>query len=77
VEQLSFLGLTLLLALALLASGKQFPGTIQQLPLPLADLDGINGVISGDLLGRLATTDRLQGDCGFEFGSVGAALNHQ
>jgi len=33
-------------------------------------------VISGDLLDRLATTDRLQGDSGLEFGTVGAALAH-
>ena len=41
LEQLSVLGLTLLLVLALLASRKQLTGTIQQLLLPLADLDGV------------------------------------
>jgi hypothetical protein len=35
---------------------------MQQLPLPLAHLDGVNGVISCDLLDGLATADRLHGD---------------
>ena len=50
---------------------------IQQLPLPLAHLDGMDGVISGDLLDRLAATDRLHGDPGLELGAVGAALAHR
>ncbi len=33
-------------------------------------------MISGDLLDRLATTDRLHGDPGLEFGTMGAALAH-
>ena len=47
LEQLSFLGLALLLGRALLASRKQFTGTIQQLPLPLAHLDRMDGVVGG------------------------------
>ena len=77
LEQLSFLSLALLLDLALLASRKQLTGTIQQLRLPLADLNGMNGVISIDLLDRLEATDRLHGDSGLEFGTVGAALAHE
>jgi len=76
LEQLSLLGLTLLLVLALLAAGEQLAGAIQKLPLPLADLDGVDGVISGDLLDRLAATDRLHGDLGLELGAMGAALAH-
>jgi hypothetical protein len=74
LEQLSLLGLALAAVLALLATGEQLTGAIQELPLQLAHLDGMDGVISGDLLDRLATTDRLHGDSGFEFGTVGAAL---
>jgi hypothetical protein len=33
-------------------------------------------VVSGDLLDRLAATDRLHGDPGLELGTVGAALAH-
>ena len=73
LEQLSFFSLALLLDLALLASRKQLTGTIQQLPLPLADLNGMNGVISIDLLDRLEATDPLHGDKGLEFGTVSAA----
>ncbi len=61
LEQLSFLDLPLVLILALLAAGQQLTGAIQKLPLPLAHLDGMDGVISGDLLDRLAATDRLHG----------------
>jgi hypothetical protein len=61
---------------ALLATGEQLTGAIQELPLPLAHLDGMDSVISGDLLDRLATTDRLHGDPGLELGAVGAALAH-
>ena len=77
LEQLCFLGLPLLLVLALLAAGEQLAGTIQQLPLPLAHLDGVDGVIGGDLLNRLAATDRLHGDPGLELGAVGSALAHR
>lgn len=77
LEQLSFLGLALLLVLALLASRKQLTGTVQQLLLPLTHLNRVDGVIGGDLLDRLAATDRLHGDSGLEFGTVGAALAHE
>ncbi len=33
-------------------------------------------MISGDLLGRHAATDRVHGDPGLELGTVGAALAH-
>jgi hypothetical protein len=33
-------------------------------------------VVCGDLLDRLAATDRLHGDPGLELGTVGAALTH-
>ena len=77
LEQLSFLGLALLLVLALLASRKQLTGTIQQLLLPLAYLDGVDRVISSDLLDCLAATDRLHGDSSLEFRTVSAALAHE
>ena len=76
LEQLSLLGLNLFLVLALLAAGEQLTGAIQQLSPPLTHLDGMDGVISGDLLDRLATTDRLHGDPGLELGTMGAALAH-
>jgi hypothetical protein len=34
----------------------------------------MDGVISGDLLDRFSATDRLHGDSGLLFGTVGAAL---
>ena len=37
----------------------------------------MNGVISSDLLDRLAATDRLHGDPGLEFGAVSAAFAHR
>lgn len=77
LEQFSFLGLALLLLLARLASRKQLTGTIQKLLLPLTHLNRVDGVIGGDLLDRLAATDRLHGDSGLEFGTVGAALAHE
>ena len=61
---------------ALLAPGEQLAGTVQQLALPLAHLDRVDGVVSRDLLDRLAATDRLNGDPGLELGGVGAALAH-
>lgn len=61
----------------LLAAGEQLAGAIQKLPLPLAHLNRVNGVVSGDLLDRFATTDRLHGDSGLEFRTVGAALTHR
>ena len=77
LEQLSFLGLALLLVLALLASRQQLTGIVQQILLPLTHLNRVDGVICGDLLDRLAATDRLHGDSGLEFGTVGAALAHE
>ena len=77
MEQLSFLRLALLLVLALLASRKQLTGAVQQLLLLLTHLNRVEGVIGGDLLDRLAATDRLHGDSGLEFGTVGAALAHE
>ena len=35
---------------------------------------GIDSMVSGDLLDRLAATDRLHGDPGLELGTVSAAL---
>ena len=64
------------LLFGLLATGEQLTGAIQELPLPLAYLDGGYGVISGDLLDRLATTDRLHGDPGLELRAVGVSLAH-
>ena len=75
-EQLSLLDLNLFLVLALAAPCEQLTGTIQQLPLSLAHLDGMDGVISGDLLDPLAATDRLHGDPGLVLRAVGAALAH-
>jgi len=76
LEQLCLLGLALLLVLGVLAPCEQLAGFVQQLALPLAHLDGVDGVVGGDLLDRLAATDRLHGDPGLELGAVGAALGH-
>ena len=54
LEQLCLLGLPFLFALALLAPGEQVAGAVQQLPLPLAHLDRVDGVVGGNLLDRLA-----------------------
>ena len=77
LEQLSFLGLALLLVPALVASRIQLTGTLQQLLLLLTHLNRVDGVIGGDSLDRLAITVRLHGDSGLEFGTVGAALAHE
>jgi len=76
LEQLGLLGLPFLLALALLAPGEQLAGAIEELPFPLAHLNRVDGVIGGDLLDRLAATDRLHGDPGLELRAVGAAFAH-
>jgi len=76
LEQLSFLCLYLLFVLALADLCGLLACAIQQLPLPLVHLDGMYGVISSDLLGGLATTDRLHGDPRLELGTVGAVLPH-
>ena len=49
---------------------------VYRLSLLLPHLDLVDGVISGDFLDRLATTDRLHGDSGLELRAVGAALAH-
>ena len=49
---------------------------LEQRYASLAHLDRVDGVVSGDLLDRLAATDRLHGDSGLELGTVGAALTH-
>ena len=54
LEQLSFLGLALGAVFSILARGEQLIGAIQELAFSLAFL---NGVISGNLLDRLATTN--------------------
>ena len=77
LEQLSLLGLALLLVLALLTPGEQIAGAIEQLPLPLAHLNRVVGMIGGDLLDRLAATDRLHGDPGIELGAMDAACAHR
>ncbi len=77
LEQLSLLGLSVLVVLTLLAPGEQLTGAIEELPLPLAYLDRVNGVVSGNLLKRLAATDRLHGDPGLELRAVCAALTHR
>ena len=46
LEQLSLLDLALAGVLALFASGEQLAGAIEELPLPLAHLDRVDGVIS-------------------------------
>jgi hypothetical protein len=65
-----------LLILALHAPGEQLAGAVQQLLLPLAGLDRVDGVVGSDLLDRLAATDRLHGDPGLELGTVCAVLAH-
>ena len=60
LEQLSLFGMNLLLVLGFLAPREQLAGSVEQLPLPLDHMDGVNGVISRDLLDRLAAADHLQ-----------------
>ena len=59
-----------------MASCKQITRTIPNLLHPLADLDRVVDMVRGDLLGRLAYTDRFKDDPGYELGNVGAALEH-
>jgi len=66
--------LGVLFVLALVCSGEQLTGAIQELPLPLARLDRLDAVVGADLLVRLAATDRLHGDSGLELGAVRTAL---
>ena len=77
LKMLSCLCVNHLLVLGCLATGEQLTGAIQKLPLPLAEMDGVNGVINGDLLDLLATTDRLDGDHGLELGAVGESIAHR
>ena len=76
LEQFRLLGLALAFGFCLLSTREQLTGALQQLLFPLAHLDRVNAVISGDLLDGLAATDRLHGDLGLELGAVGAALAH-
>jgi len=66
--------LVLVLVLGLLAHGEPLTGTVQELLLLLAHLDRVNDVVGGDLLVRLASTDRLHGDHGLELGTMDAPL---
>ncbi len=77
MEQLVFISLALAAVLEFLSTGDQLIGAIQELRLPIDHLYGGNGVISGDYLDRLATTDWLHGCPGLEFETVGAALTHR
>jgi len=77
LEQLCLLGLPVLLVLGLLVPGEQLAGSVQKLPLPLAHLDRVDGVIGSDLLDRLPPTDRLHGDSGLELGTMGSAFAHR
>jgi hypothetical protein len=45
------------LSLLFFPTAEQLAGAFQQLPLLLLHLDGVNGVIGGDLLDLLAATD--------------------
>lgn len=76
-EQISLLSLALVLGLSLLAPSEQLTGALQQLLPPLAHLDGVNGVVSGELLERLSATGRLHGEPGLELWTVGRALDHR
>jgi hypothetical protein len=72
LEQLGLLGLFLLFVLGLVAPGKQLTGANEELPLLLAHLDRMDGIVGGDLLDRLAAADRLHGEPGLELGTVSA-----
>ncbi|MCX5938107.1 MAG: hypothetical protein NTW02_07890 [Cyanobium sp. LacPavin_0920_WC12_MAG_62_9] len=74
MEQLSFLGMALVVGLRFISTREQLTGTLQSLPLPLAHLDRVNGVIGGDLLECLASTDRLHGDSGPKLRAMSAAF---
>ena len=54
-----------------------FPGADEQLPLPLAHQDRLDGVVNADVLDRLAARDRPHDDHGLELEAVGAALAHR
>lgn len=77
LEQLSLLGLAFILGLCLLAPREHVAGALQKLLLRLAYLDRVHRMVGGDLLERLATTDRLHGDLGLELRAMGAAFAHR
>jgi hypothetical protein len=57
LAQLCFICFVLILSLLFFPTAEQLAGAFQQLPLLLLHLDGVNGVIGGDLLDLLAATD--------------------
>jgi hypothetical protein len=57
LKQLCFICYVLIFISAILSPAEQLAGAFQQLPLSLLHLDGVNGVIGGDLLDLLAATD--------------------
>jgi len=63
--------------LALVTTGNKCTGFIQELPLPLAHLDQVNGMFGSVLMDRLTATDCINGDSGLELRAVGAALVHR
>jgi len=65
LEQLDLLGLPLVIWSL---------DSSSSLPLPLALLDRMDGVVCGNLLDRCAATDRLHGDHGLEIWIVGVPL---
>jgi|688.fasta_scaffold92406_5 hypothetical protein len=73
LEQLSLLGLALLLLIRL-ALGEQLAGGVQKLPLLLAHLDRVDCVIGDKFLDRPSITNRLHGGPGHVFGTVRAAF---
>jgi hypothetical protein len=52
-------------------------GTLQELLLLLAHLDGMPAMVSGNLLKGLAATDRFHGHLGLELRAVGSSLAHR
>ena len=76
LDQFGLLGLTLLLIVALLAPGEQLAGTVQQLPLPLAQLNWVDDVVCAKLLERLAATDHHGANFGLKLWVMDAALTY-
>jgi len=77
LEQLRILGLALIIVPAFLARIIGLAGTLQELLLPLAHLDGMHAMVSGNLLEGLATTDRFHGHLGLKLRTVGTAFAHR
>jgi len=75
LEQLCLLDLAFFIGLALVGTFEQLTGAIQELPLPLAHLDRVDG-LSAATSDRLVATDRLYGDSGPELRAAGVALFH-